>query len=100
MSRHLRFVWDVAKHVCFAFAFVVLLLFGVADCSSTQGLSFEFVHGVHIDTVCPGFHPGSSSEAATEQLFTIQYNTITLFKEGNAITYYSFLTYGPQKINK
>ena len=25
----------------------------------------------------------------------IQYNTITLFKEGSAITYYSFLTYGP-----
>ena len=25
---------------------------------------------------------------------TIQYNTITLFKEGSAITYYSFLTYG------
>ena len=24
---------------------------------------------------------------------TIQYNTITLFKEGSAITYYSFLTY-------
>ena len=31
---------------------------------------------------------------------TIQYNTITLFKEGSAITYNSFLTYGPQKINK
>ena len=29
-------------------------------------------------------------------LGTIQYNTITLFKEGSAITYYSFLTYGPQ----
>ena len=28
---------------------------------------------------------------------TIQYNTITLFKEGSAITFYSFLTYGPQK---
>ena len=28
-------------------------------------------------------------------LNTIQYNTITLFKEGSAITYYSFLTYGP-----
>ena len=28
---------------------------------------------------------------------TIQYNTITLFKEGSAITCYSFLTYGPQK---
>ena len=28
------------------------------------------------------------------QYNTIQYNTITLFKEGNAITYYSFLTYG------
>ena len=27
----------------------------------------------------------------------IQYNTITLFKEGSAITCYSFLTYGPQK---
>ena len=26
--------------------------------------------------------------------------TITLFKEESAITYYSFLTYGPQKINK
>ena len=26
----------------------------------------------------------------------IQYNTITLFKEGSAITCYSFLTYGPQ----
>ena len=26
--------------------------------------------------------------------------TITLFKEGSAITYYSFLTYGPQKINR
>ena len=26
---------------------------------------------------------------------TIQYNTITLFKEGSAITYYTFLTYGP-----
>ena len=34
------------------------------------------------------------------QYNTIQYNTITLFKEGSAITYYSFLTYGPQKINK
>ena len=31
---------------------------------------------------------------------TTQYNTITLFKEGSAITYNSFLTYGPQKINK
>ena len=30
------------------------------------------------------------------QYNTIQYNTITLFKEGSAITYYSFLTYGPQ----
>ena len=29
----------------------------------------------------------------------IQYNTITLFKEGSAITYYSFLTYGPQKVS-
>ena len=28
---------------------------------------------------------------------TVQYNTITLFKEGSAITCYSFLTYGPQK---
>ena len=28
-------------------------------------------------------------------LFFIQYNTISLFKEGSAITYYSFLTYGP-----
>ena len=27
----------------------------------------------------------------------LQYNTITLFKEGSAITCYSFLTYGPQK---
>ena len=27
---------------------------------------------------------------------TIQYNTLTLFKEGSAITYYSFLTYGPR----
>ena len=24
------------------------------------------------------------------------YNTITFFKEGSAITYYSFLTYGPR----
>ena len=30
-------------------------------------------------------------------LSTVQYNTITLFKEGSAITYYSFLTYGPKK---
>ena len=30
----------------------------------------------------------------------VQYNTITLFKEGSAITYYSFLTYGPQTKNK
>ena len=29
---------------------------------------------------------------------TIQYNTITLFKEGSAITCYSFLTYGPQGV--
>ena len=28
--------------------------------------------------------------------YIIQYNTITLFKEGSAITFYSFLTYGPQ----
>ena len=27
----------------------------------------------------------------------LQYNTITLFKEGSAITCYSFLSYGPQK---
>ena len=27
---------------------------------------------------------------------SIQYNTIILFKEGSAITFYSFLTYGPQ----
>ena len=27
----------------------------------------------------------------------VQYNTITLFKEGSAIACYSFLTYGPQK---
>ena len=33
----------------------------------------------------------------TIQYNTIQYNTI---QEGSAITYYSFLTYGPQKINK
>ena len=26
---------------------------------------------------------------------TIQYNTITLFKERDVITFYSFLTYGP-----
>lgn len=71
MSRHLRFFWEVGEHVCFPFAFLVLLPFGVADCSSTQGLSFEFVHGVHIDTACPGFHPGSSSEAAMEQLFDL-----------------------------
>ena len=32
-----------------------------------QGLSFDFVHGVHIDTARPGLHPGSSSEAAKEQ---------------------------------
>ena len=32
-----------------------------------------------------------------EGVFTIPYNTITLFKEGSAITCYSFLTYGPQK---
>ena len=31
---------------------------------------------------------------------TVQYNTITLFKEGSAITCYSFLTYGPQKKKK
>ena len=30
MSRHLRFFWEVAEHVCFAFPFVVLLPFGVA----------------------------------------------------------------------
>ena len=84
-SRHLRFFWDVAGHlcfafafvvllpfgVCFAFAFVVLLPFGIADRSSTQGLSFEFVHGMHIDTACRGFHPGSSSEAAREQFFDL-----------------------------
>ena len=29
---------------------------------------------------------------------SIQCNTITLFKEGSAITYYSFLTYGPQNL--
>ena len=34
------------------------------------------------------------------QYNTIQYNTINLFKEGSAINYYSFLTHGPQKINK
>ena len=75
MSRHLRFFWEFAEHLCFAFAFafafVVLLPFCVAECSSMQGLSFEFVHGVHIDTVCPGFHPGSSSEAAMKQLFDL-----------------------------
>ena len=71
MSGHLRFFWEVAEHVCFAFAFVVLLPFGIADCSSAPGFSFEFVHRVHINTVCPGFHPGSSSEAAMEQLFDL-----------------------------
>ena len=30
----------------------------------------------------------------------VQYNTVTLFKEGSAITYCSFLTYGPEKISK
>jgi len=45
--------------------------FYVADCSSTQGLSFESVHGVHIDTASPGSHSGSSSEVATEQLFDL-----------------------------
>ena len=67
MSRHSRFFWEVAEHLCFAFDFLVLLLFGVADCFSMQGLSFDFVHGVHIDTARPGLHPGSSSEAAKEQ---------------------------------
>ena len=33
---------------------------GVADCFSTQGLSFEFVHGVHIDTARPGLLRGSN----------------------------------------
>ena len=33
----------------------------------------------------------------TVKCHTIQYNTITLFKEGRAITFYSFLTYGPKK---
>jgi len=80
IARHLRFFWEVAEHVCFAFAFVVLLPLGVADCSSTQGLSFEFVHGVHIDTACPGFHPGSSSEAGTEQLFDLLQTGLAQFK--------------------
>ena len=71
MSRHLRFFWEVAEHVSFAFVFVVLLPFDVADCSSTQGLSFESVYGVHIDTASPGSHSGSSSEAATEQVFDL-----------------------------
>ena len=33
-------------------------------------------------------------------IYLVQYNTITLFKEGSAITCYSFLTYAPQKKNR
>ena len=29
---------------------------------------------------------------------TIQYKTVTLFNEGDAITYYNFLTYNPRKL--
>ena len=35
MSRPLLFFWDVTDHDCLAFAFSVLLPFGVVDCSST-----------------------------------------------------------------
>ena len=40
--KKLIFVWEVSEHVCLAFAFVLLLPRGVAECSSTQDLSFEF----------------------------------------------------------
>ena len=66
----LRFVWEVSEHVCLAFAFVVLLPCDAAKCSSTQGLRFEYVHGVNMDT-CPDSHPVYSSEAATKQLFDL-----------------------------
>ena len=66
----LIFVREVSEHVCLAFTFVVLPPCGVAECSSTQGLSFEFIHGVHMDT-CPDFRQGSSSEAATELVFNL-----------------------------
>ena len=56
--------------VCLAFALVVLPPCGVAECSSTQGLSFELLHGVDMDT-CPDFHPVSSPEAAGEPLFDL-----------------------------
>ena len=38
---------------------------------------------------------GSSIQDQMLRLPGLQYNTITLFKEGSPITYYSFLTYGP-----
>ena len=36
----------------------------------------------------------------TRRFLIIQYNTITLFQEGSAITCYTFLTYGPQYLRE
>ena len=42
----------------------------------------------------------NTTQHNTTQYNTIQYSKITLFKEGSAITFHSFLTYGTQKIIK
>ena len=49
---------------------------------------------VNVHCIC--FEKGKEKTILELKISTIQYNTITLFKEGSAITCYSFLTYGPQ----
>ena len=51
-------------------------------------------HQFRIQSLCPKL---ISEVLDLFILQCVQYNTITVFKEGSAITFYSFLAYGPQK---
>ena len=72
------------------------ILLGLLAYIMTQiGLFFLLLLAITMSQAGKYFHCHAIKEK--NQNCSIQYNTITLFKEGRAITYYSFLTYGPQK---